>query len=475
LGGNPAIPLATANVVGFEPFRDGTENLTKSGDVVFLNLRLPPPTMLEETVAHWFRCRLATPIRCEPDAVAGKVRQDHLPAIKSLTIEITYEHNRLGIERAFSNNLKVDVTKDFFPFGERPKFGNTFYLSSDEVFSNPDALVTLHFTLTNPSDGTEVPIPPVDAHDTRLLWEYWTGESWTTLGTGEAGGAGGGRRGRFVRGNEGAPEDSQFSDTTQALSKSGDVSFHFPRPPVQLELNGQKGYWIRVRIIAGDYGHDAQYDIDTEKGGYLLTPASFAPPSIHAIQVDYSVKKESQPDVVLTCNDFACTRIPPAGEPFRPFTPTSSDDNSPTLYLGFTLPKRASAVAKGPSGEDFVLEKRFPTRSLSMYFALGESAVKRQTGPESEQRTEVPVWEYWNGTEWHKWTVRDDTQGLQRSGLIRVLVPQDAQTKKEFGLDRYWLRMRQSDGDFHPQLRRALLNTTLAREGSTILEEVLGA
>src|SRR5262249_45822571 len=140
-----------------------------------------------------------------------------------------------------------------------------------------------------------------------------------------------------------------------------------------------------------------------------------------------------------------------------------------------TLPKRASAVAKGPSGEDFVLEKRFPTRSLSMYFALGESAVKRQTGPESEQRTEVPVWEYWNGTEWHKWTVRDDTQGLQRSGLIRVLVPQDAQTKKEFGLDRYWLRMRQSDGDFHPQLRRALLNTTLAREGSTILEEVLGA
>src|SRR5262249_52050876 len=176
LGGKPAIPLATANVVGFEPFRDGTENLTKSGDVVFLNLRLPPPTMLEETVAHWFRCRLATPIRCEPDAVAGKVRQDHLPAIKSLTIEITYEHNRLGIEQAFSNNLKVDVTKDFFPFGERPKFGDTFYLSSDEVFSNPDALVTLHFTLTNPSDGTEVPIPPVDAHDTRLLWEYWTGE-----------------------------------------------------------------------------------------------------------------------------------------------------------------------------------------------------------------------------------------------------------------------------------------------------------
>ena len=474
-GEKPAIPLATANVVGFEPFRDGTENLTKSGDVVFLNLRLPPPTILEGTVAHWFRCRLATPIRREPDAVAGKVRQDHLPAIKSLTAEITFERNRLSIEQAFSNNLRVDVTKDFFPFGEKPRFGDTLYLSSDEAFSNPDALVTLHFTLTNPTDGTEGGMPPVDAHDTKLLWEYWSGESWNTLGTSEAGVAGVGGRVRFVREPEGAPEDSQFSDTTQAFSRSGDVSFRFPKPPVQLELKGQKGYWVRVRIIAGDYGRDAHYEIDTEKGGYLITPPTFAPPSIHAILVDYSVKKESPPDAVLTSNDFGYKRIPPAGEPFRPFTATSSNEASPTLYLGFTLPKAASAAAKGPSGEGLSLEKRFPPRSLSMYFALGERKIRRQTKPESEQQIEVPVWEYWNGAEWRKWTVRDETQGLQRSGLIRVLLPQDAQIRKEFGLDRYWLRMRQSDADFDPQLRRALLNTTLAREGSTIPQEVLGA
>jgi hypothetical protein len=33
--------------------------------------------------------------------------------------------------RAFFNNIPIDLSRDFFPFGMRPQFGDLFYLSWD--------------------------------------------------------------------------------------------------------------------------------------------------------------------------------------------------------------------------------------------------------------------------------------------------------------------------------------------------------
>ena len=81
-----------------------------------------------------------TPITRNPAGVDGMVRSAHLPTVKTLTLRTEFERQGLSADQAFSNSLKLDLTKDFFPFGEKPKFGDTFYLASEEIFSNPDAM-----------------------------------------------------------------------------------------------------------------------------------------------------------------------------------------------------------------------------------------------------------------------------------------------------------------------------------------------
>lgn len=251
----------------------------------------------------------------------------------------------------------------------------------------------------------------------------------------------------------------------------GDISLKFPKPPAELNLNGQKNYWIRVRIVAGDYGKEAHYEqvrpglVDRElhrEGGFHVTPATFAPPSIRSVKVDYAVKTESQPEAVLTYNDFAYSKINPQSGTFRPFIPTPPDQVLPALYLGFTLPTF-------PTGYAAV----FPNRAMSAY--VGMAAIVAGPAADPSIASATASWEYWNGSDWMKWTVLDDTQGIRRAGLIRFIAPADFALSEQFGQSRYWLRMRQNDPQFQPNFSHVLLNTTMAVQGSTISNEILGA
>lgn len=450
-------------VIPLEPSPDETENLTKSGDVVFSNLPDAPLLVVGGLPGKWLRCRLITPISSLPE-FADMVRATQLPTIKNLAVETWVEGNGLSIDQAFFNTLKLDFTKDFFPFGEKPKFGDTFYIASREAFSNADALLTIHVTVTNPaSSQAETPLPAAKPQDTKLRWEFWDGRAWTELGTADIG-----ARHIRIRSGDARGPDTEFSDTTQVFSESGEVSFKFPTTPAQLNLNGQNNYWIRVRIISGDYGKEAHYEqreglVERElKGGMVLVPATFAPPSVRSISVDYSLKNESQPNVVLTYNDFAYTKINPQSTTFKPFLPALPDDVMPSLYLGFALP--ASSPGRTPV---------FPHRAMSVYVGMSASVAGQM--PDAKSGTATATWEYWNGAEWMKWTVLDDTQGLRRAGIIRFLAPPNFTLSKQFGQSSYWLRMRQDDPNFHPTFFHVLLNTVMAVQGATIANETLGA
>jgi len=441
--------------IALQPSQDGTANLTKSGDVAFKNVSDVPFVVLNGIPGHWLRCRLLTPIKAKglPES-AGMVREEQLPGIKSLTIETLLERAGLPVEQALFNNLKLDFTKDFFPFGEKPKFGDTFYLACREPFSNPDALLTLHVTITNPStSGLEAALPPVKPQGTKLIWEFWDGKAWTELGTS--------RMGRI---SIDRPEDAgtQFSDATQVFSQSGDVTFKFPSPPAQLNLNGQNNYWIRVRIVGGDYGKEARYAPPASGGAPVLTPATFAPPSIRSIKIDYTVNNESPPSAVLTYNDFAYSKVNLQAGSFKPFIPVTPDQVPPSLYFGFTLPSLPAATAAV-----------FPNLPMTLYAGIEPSAV----GGTSDQTFDAAsaTWNYWNGTDWVKCTVLDDTKGIRRSGLIRFLAPPDLALSKQFGQNRYWLRMQGGGLQSQPKFSQVLLNTTMAVQGTTIANEILGA
>jgi hypothetical protein len=459
-------------VTAISPERDETKDLTNSGEIVFRNLRQPKPAKVEGVLGCWIRCRLLTPITRRTEPVAGMVRETHLLRIKGLTVETEFEQLGLQVEAAFANNAKVDTSKDFFPFGGRPKFGDTLYVASD-AFSNPDAFVTIRIDLTNPSDASDSPLPPVAGQGLKLRWEFWDGQEWAVLGTGDLTAPQRVGRVRILRETPGEVSETEFSDTTRAFSDTGTVSFRFSQPPAPCTVNGQKGYWVRVRIIAGDYGRETLYEKD-ESGAYVLTPASFAPPSIRSIKVDYAVESESQPEAITTCNDFVYRTVQ-SGESFQPFLPASSEDALPSVYFGFAPPVLPVAGNVAPIVPAGFSRPPFPSRSMSLYVGVNRGGPAREQALGSGQPALVATWEYWNGSAWTKWTVRDDTQGLERSGMIRILMPSDYQLSKEFDVSRYWLRMRRGYSNFDPQLKCVLLNTTMAREGATVLGEILGS
>ena len=139
----------------------------------------------------------------------------------------------------------------FFPFGERPRLGDVFYLSAGDAFAMAGAKVTLHIT---PSAGSA----PNAAGKPAFKWESWDGRIWAELA-------------------------AEFSDVTAELTKGGDVTFRLGSHPARLAVNGVDGCWVRVRITAGDYGQDASYepvDKDHLDKGRNYVPPTFAPPSI---------------------------------------------------------------------------------------------------------------------------------------------------------------------------------------------------
>lgn len=452
--------------VVLEPLFDGTANLTTSGDLVFLNIPEVPSLTVNRVSGKWLRCRILTPLASFGESAAGRLSPAQLPTIKSLAIESRVVRTGVPPEQAFFNNLKLDTSKDFFPFGEKPKFGDTLYLANREGFSSGDAVVTLHVAVTNPaSSGAEKPpLPPAKPQDVKLRWEYWDGTAWVELGTSEVSPQ---KRVR-IRLETAEGPDTGFTDTTQVFSESGDISFKFPKPPAPLNLNGQTNYWVRVRITAGDYGKEAHYEhkegfVERElRGGFVLVPATFAPPSIRSIAIDYLVRSESQPDTVITYNDFTYAMVDPRTQPLQPFIPLSPDGVSPSFYFGFTiLPTLAGT------------RSAFPHQAVSAYVEIVESELGQVREPESG--SPKVTWEYWNGAAWNELMVLDDTQGLRRPGIIRFLAPPDFSLGEQFGASRYWLRMRQDEPQFQPSFGRVLLNTTMALQGATMTNEVLGA
>jgi hypothetical protein len=444
------------------PAQDGTENLTKSGDVVFENVPSVRYVVVQGMALQWIRCRLLTPIDSTAETTTGKVRAVDLPRIKELSAEFDVSRNDLLIEQAFFNNQKLDLTKDFYPFGEKPKFGDVLYLGSAELFSNPDASLNLHVELTNPmSADPGGPIPPSHPQGVKLSWEFWDGRQWRQLGV-----SGSPPRIRFVSATDTTTPEENFVDATKSFAESGDVKFKFPTPPQLTVVNGQKGFWVRARIIQGNYGEEAH----VTKGPLnqvTLNPATYAPPAIRAITGSYSIQKQVQPEALLSYNDFSYAVLPPS-ESFAPFTPAATGEAPPALYFGF-MPPTAAGTPPLPAPVP-----KFSDRSMSIYVAVDESVDGGDAGSALDAGLALSTWEYWDGLKWTKWTVRDETAGFHHSGLVRLLAPPDFAPRNEFGLLRYWVRARGADAHWQPRIQLALLNTTFASNGTTSSNESLG-
>ena len=527
--------------IPLSPSFDTTFGLTRSGDMVFSGASLTshspfPQLEVAGTQSRWLRCRLLTPITTSSVRLDTMVRESQLPSIESVRIAVRVDSNNLGLppDAAFSNALPLDTTKDFLPFGDNPKYGDTFYVANRETLSKAGSVVTLNVKSTDPtSAGIK---PPAASKDLKLSWEYWNGSKWSELAT---------------------------VDSTKALTApTGSVSFKLPLDAAASTVNGVENIWVRVRIVAGNYGVPARYEpINKLKlsDGYSLIDATLAPPSLSSLTLDYNlVTEESTAAALVAYNDFAFERASPSLKPFRP-----SKDREKTLYLGFSLPRPdapfpnrnlsifADAVAfrhgeiygslwpdrsRQAGDPGAIVQHRFwltnnsarPARfTLQIYgsawrqqqllgfdLEVGESTAVSipvtipgeaargdkdrgflvlrnldETGfeygatfetfaveQETARRSQLS-WEYWNGKEWAALAARDDSRGFILPGLIEFIAPGDFAKRSEFGRDRFWLRVRLKSGEyqFAPYLNRLLLNTMMAAQTVTVSDEMLGS
>src|SRR5437764_6982258 len=279
----PADAKATPGATGF--VEDGTAALTKGGDVVLTRLPVVQPTSVGGFGGRWLRCRLATPI---PPAAfkPTTTRPAQLPTVSGVNLSALLERSldskepgqRLAVEAAFLNFAPVDARKSFCPFAPKPRVGDALYLAQSEAFSVAGASVTLDIELTrpqkDPATGKDFPLPNV-----RHAWEFWDGSTWATLFTSDSSGAI-------------APANKGFADSTLAFTQSGWVTFTFPSQPARAVVNGVENFWVRVRIVSGDYGTEAYYKLKPNTTDqYALDPASFAPPNVNPLAIGYSVHK----------------------------------------------------------------------------------------------------------------------------------------------------------------------------------------
>ena len=358
--------------------QDSTNGLTKSGLVA---LRPQCGQSQKKTIngfnAHWLRGRLDQAL--PPDAtrvlpMVDRVRLRSRLERKIFSLLIT--DNTVRPDQAFSNAVSLDVSQTFFPFGQQPQPGSTFYFSSEEVFGKAGAEVVLEVRVGDVrkpnASKKEVKLEPVTA------WEYWSGLRWVRL-----------LMTREHTQTVGSPDPPNFPDFQQFEK----WTFIVPDTLKQREINGKVGLWRRARLVSGGYGIKREVEFNDSPS---FTIVETIPPAITSFRFGYIYRSPwESPEYCLAYNDFQFelhtddVRWP--GGFFPPFRPVS--DTTPALYLGFDQP--------------------LPDDRVSLFLDIEAS----------ETASPLLLWEAWDGESWREIAVADETANLSRSGMLSFIAP----------------------------------------------------
>lgn len=512
------------------PQTDSTKGLARSGSV---KLTLPTPlieTDVNSVINRWLRCRLIKTLK--PGNTGSTI-------ITSIAMSGEFD---VPPDCVLRNNEILDLSQDFFPFGERPAFGANFYIASRTVFSQSGVQVSLKAVVTDPAFYINRDNLVSDALSNRtkpqLTWEYWNGLAWQTLIANDASG-------------------SSFTKT--GLNT---ITFTTPKDHKPASVNGEDNYWLRVRITSGNYGQEsgvAPFALDNTISGTVSGPESafkgtvtsatsklggvikgtiandivtaiitgdisgtingividnkitasvtasqagappgstitgnlsgtkgadgnisatftatlnlyrqastLVPPCLKALTLSYTLPDgKLKPDNVLSYNDFTYFDYSTSSQDsVHAFSHNNNEANA--LYLGFGLPDNV---------------KDFPVLPLTVYFSVAVEKYHYLTNNDLPASGLPPQlsWEYWNGSVWAAADISDETDAFARAGLIHWRPAAGISPKNDFGLDRqYWLRARLTGGLYvsPPRIQRVLLNTAIAKQTVTHVNQVLGS
>lgn len=170
-----------------------------------------------------------------------------------------------------------------------------------------------------------------------------------------------------------------FADGTYGFCQSGTVTLNLPADVSPTVVGGQEDYWLRVRLVRGNYGQAAGYKLKDPLNpaeGFVLTLATFRPPLLSAIKLGYEKTFEGLPELVLVEHNRAITDITSkntAGNSAFPLFHAIAETR-PTLYLGFTLPPGRA---------------NFPNQTLSLFARVLEVQYGDRPFPIDPERSRV--------------------------------------------------------------------------------------
>jgi uncharacterized phage protein gp47/JayE len=356
----------------------------------------------------------------------GKLR--NLGLNRDLEVNLTFNVIGLDPDPAFADGTKLDVTNPFFPFGQQPQPGSTFYFSQEEIFSKPGAQVQIYVARTlSPQDEVTITAPTPLAH--RIDWEYWNGRRWVTI---------------FQSENTDPPSSPPSKD----LNVTEIIEFTVPPDMERVSVNDQEGFWMRARLVSGGFGFKKDVSFNGNTFSYIISQ----PPALAAFRLGYTWRDGPfHPERVLAHNDFhyedRTYEATWPGVTFFPFTYIG--DVTPTLYLGF--------------------DRRLPVAQIGLFLDI----VERR----GETRGPAMVWEYYDGSRWRELSVEDETRALRLPGILAFIAAEDSRPLARFGAERHWVRGRlKEDGPpGEPTVKGVYLNTVWASQRQTFNDTPLGA
>lgn len=364
-------------------------------------------------------------------------------------VTITVTRSGLAPDSAWYNDGSLDTEREFNPFGDVPRRGDSFFVQSDEAFAKSLDNFTVHLAPLNSSEyrvylAALFPDPQqigflretqqlragVVTEEAASIETVAAGETPAPSGGFSASGTlqtptepSGPTHGGPVLGfptSDVAPTiDWQIRDDASwrtlasktVLNTASNLRPERAGEPAsdQISLGGVDGHFARAFLSAGDFGWDAYQQglIDFANFVAQVTTAEAAfptaptPPTMRYVTISYT-STAMAPDRIVSVNGHH-RRTLTDGVPFaHPITTQVGTTPAGSILVGLDLPDAALG------------------QTLSTWFQVDSTAACVPSTGEDLSR-----WEFWNGLGWTRVAASDGSSQLRTSGLVRFVTPLD--------------------------------------------------
>ena len=334
-------------------------------------------------------------------------------------------------DELFSGEEILDQSSSFFPFKEKFYLYDIFIIKCNEAFNKPGANISISTNMSFVkvssdfksyiknykmimSDIDFAETEPMDINIENVTWEYWKENSWVPLKISSKDG------GKFFYGSKNS--EKRF------------LEFVCPNDITETTIGPDSGLFIRARI--------------SKMGNQYSNYFNYVSPCLSNFEIKYSYSKPRKCEQLVVYSDLEYKKIKFGG-----------NNKEITNFFDFGNNKNKSLY--------FNLSKPISDGILNLFFNIEESVYENDI---------LLKWEYWGRgsgdiCKWKTLHVIDYTNGLSKSGIVKILSSDNFSKTKLFGQDGFFLRVSQVGDNkvkYYPIIKDIRLNAVEIVQKETV-------